>query len=104
MTYDPFRGVGDATRRQILELLRGGERTVGELAANLPISRPAVSQHLAVLIESRMVTRRREGTRNFYRLDPEGFDRLRAEIDSLWGDAMAAYGEYAEREEETDNE
>lgn len=82
---NPFVALGDATRRGIVEALREGERTVGDLAAGLPVSRPAVSQHLAVLKAAGLVVERAQGTRHFYRLDPIGLVRLHDRLDAMWG-------------------
>jgi DNA-binding transcriptional ArsR family regulator len=82
---DPLEALGDATRRAIVEGLRGGERTVGDLAASLPVSRPAVSQHLGVLRAAGLVLERPQGTRRWYRLDPIGLVRLQARLDAMWG-------------------
>jgi DNA-binding transcriptional ArsR family regulator len=105
-TYEAvLDALGDRTRRQIVEHLRGGPLSVGELAARLPVSRPAVSQHLAVLRTSGLVRYEEHGTRNFYRLDPAGLDDLRAWIDSFWQAVLGRYAEHvrqdaAHREEE----
>ena len=90
--------LGDATRREIMERLRTGPRPVGELAADLPVSRPAVSQHLRVLKEAGLVTERREGTRRIYGLDQEGLRDLRAYLDSFWEQALAGFRAAAESE------
>ena len=90
--------LGDPTRRAILERLRAGPRAVGELAEGLPVSRPAVSQHLRVLEDAGLVVARRQGTRRLYRLDPDGLDGLRAALDSFWTDALAAYAAAAQEE------
>ncbi len=88
---DPLEALGDATRRSIVEALRAGERTVGDLAGSLPVSRPAVSQHLAVLRAAGLVVDRPQGTRRWYRLDPIGLVRLQQRLEALWGlDAEAA--------------
>ncbi len=84
-TIDPFEALGDATRRAIVEGLRDGERTVGDLAADLPVSRPAVSQHLGVLKAAGLVLERPQGTRRYYRLDPIGLVRLQDRLDAMWG-------------------
>ena len=90
---DPFEALGDATRRAIVEGLRDGERTVGDLAADLPVSRPAVSQHLGVLKAAGLVQERPQGTRRYYRLDPIGLVRLQGRLDVMWGlDETAAAG------------
>ncbi len=82
---DPFEALGDATRRAIVEALRDGERTVGDLAADLPVSRPAVSQHLGVLKAAGLVVERPQGTRRYYRLDPIGLVRLQGRLEAMWG-------------------
>lgn len=91
--------LGDPTRRAIFERLRSGPRAVGELAQGLPVSRPAVSQHLRVLRDAGLVTEQREGTRRIYRLDPDGLAELRAAVDEFWSDALAAFVRAAESRE-----
>jgi DNA-binding transcriptional ArsR family regulator len=86
---DPLDALGDATRRAIVEGLRDGERTVGDLASGLPVSRPAVSQHLGVLRAAGLVLERPEGTRRYYRLDPIGLTRLQNRLDAMWGAEIA---------------
>ena len=95
-----MEALGDATRRAIFDSLREGPRSVGELAQGVPVSRPAVSQHLRVLKEAGLVTEERRGTRRIYRLDPDGLGELRRALDELWTDAIAAFAAAAEREEE----
>jgi DNA-binding transcriptional ArsR family regulator len=90
--------LGDPTRRAIFERLRSGPRAVGELADELPVSRPAVSQHLRVLKEAGLVTERRNGTRRLYRVDPDGLAELRAYFDEFWNEALAAFKAAAEDE------
>lgn len=90
--------LGDPTRRAIFERLRSGPRAVGELADELPVSRPAVSQHLRVLKEAGLVTERRNGTRRLYRVDPDGVGRLRDYFDEFWNEALAAFKAAAESE------
>jgi DNA-binding transcriptional ArsR family regulator len=90
--------LGDPTRRAIFECLRGGPRSVGEIANGLPVSRPAVSQHLRVLREAGLVSERREGTRRLYRVDPEGLRELRAYLESFWDEALAGFKAAAESE------
>lgn len=80
--------LGDPTRREILERLREGPRAVGELADDLPVSRPAVSQHLRILEEAGLVRHTREGTRRLYRVDPAAIDQLRAYFERFWSDAL----------------
>jgi len=83
--------LADPTRRAIYERLRERPRSVGDLAAELPVTRPAVSQHLKVLQAARLVRFHREGTRHVYRPDPAGLAALRAYVESLWDDALEAY-------------
>src|SRR3954464_13407824 len=90
--------LGDPTRRAIFEQLRSGSRSVGEIASELPVSRPAVSQHLRVLKEAGLVTERRNGTRRFYRVDPEGLGELRRYVEEYWSEALTAFKAEAERE------
>jgi DNA-binding transcriptional ArsR family regulator len=92
--------LGDATRRAIVEQLRQGPRAVGELARDLPVSRPAVSQHLRVLKEAGLVIDRRDGNRRIYRADPAGLAALRAELERFWTQALANYKEIVESKEE----
>jgi DNA-binding transcriptional ArsR family regulator len=81
----------DLTRRALLERLRGGPMSVGELAEGLPVSRPAVSQHLRVLKQAQLVRDEASGTRRYYQLDPRGFATVRSYFDSFWGDALEAF-------------
>ena len=90
--------LGDPTRRAIFEQLRRGPRAVGEIASELPVSRPAVSQHLRVLKDAGLVTERREGTRRLYRLDPDGLGELRDYFDDFWTEALAGFKAAAESE------
>jgi DNA-binding transcriptional ArsR family regulator len=83
--------LGDPTRQAIVELLSGGPRAVGEIARDLPVSRPAVSQHLRVLKEAGLVTDHQQGTRRLYQLDPTGAAAVRAYLDRLWDSALAAF-------------
>ena len=87
----PLDALGDPTRRQVFELLQQGPRSVGELAAALPVSRPAVSQHLRVLESAGLVTHRRQGTRHLYELDGSGVVELRAWVDGFWDEALARF-------------
>jgi DNA-binding transcriptional ArsR family regulator len=91
--------LGDRTRRQIFESLRGGPRSVGELADGLPVSRPAVSQHLRVLKQAGLVTDRKQGTRRLYRVDPGGLAGLRDYFDGFWGEALARFAAEARKEQ-----
>jgi len=83
--------LGDPTRRAILARLIGGPLPVGELARDFPISRPAISQHLRVLKEARLVTDRASGTRRVYALNPDAFESLRAYFDRFWTHALVAF-------------
>ena len=83
--------LGDATRMAIFQKLSGGPIAVNELARMLPVSRPAVSQHLRVLKEAGLVTDTKAGTRRLYQLDPEGVARLRAHFDQMWTKAMSNF-------------
>ena len=83
--------LGDPTRRAIFELLARRSRSVGELAAELPVSRPAVSQHLRALKDAGLVVDRPEGTRRVYQLNPAGVAALRNYLDRVWSDALAAF-------------
>lgn len=83
--------LGDPSRRVILRALKPGPRSVAELAAELPVTRPAVSQHLKVLLEAGLVAYERQGTRNLYRLDGRGIAPVRAWVDDLWGEALQRY-------------
>jgi DNA-binding transcriptional ArsR family regulator len=88
---DGWAALGDPTRRAIFERLADRPRAVGELASELPVSRPAVSQHLKVLKDARLVIDRPAGTRRIYQLDPGGVRELRDDLDRFWSKALAAY-------------
>ena len=90
--------IGDPTRRTLLGLLRKQKMSVGEIAARLPVSRPAVSQHLRVLKEAELVKEQREGTRHYFTLNPEGFADLRHYIDSMWQDALQSFAAYVHKQ------
>jgi DNA-binding transcriptional ArsR family regulator len=83
--------LSDPTRREVFERLRSGARSVGEIAQGLPVSRPAVSQHLKVLKDAGLVTDRAEGTRRVYHIDPKGLAAMRAWLDQFWDVALTAY-------------
>jgi DNA-binding transcriptional ArsR family regulator len=93
-----IEALGDGTRRSVFELLRKGPRAVGELARDLPVSRPAVSQHLAVLRKAGLVRGERYGARTLYRIDPRGLEILRRYVERLWDDALGAFKAAVERE------
>jgi DNA-binding transcriptional ArsR family regulator len=97
MAYQVAAALADPMRQQILEKLREGPRAVGEIAAGMTISRPAVSQHLKVLKESGLVAETRQGTRHYFAIAPEGIGELRIYLDSLWSDALAAFARHVEK-------
>jgi DNA-binding transcriptional ArsR family regulator len=88
---DAWTALGDPTRRAIFERLVDGPSAVVDLASALPVSRPAVSQHLKVLKHAGLVVDRPAGTRRIYRVDPDGLAALRADLERFWGKALAAY-------------
>jgi len=92
-----FGALADPTRRRVMESLRSGPRAVGDIASGMPVSRPAVSQHLKVLKEAGLVTDRAEGTRRVYYLDPKGLAALRAWLDQFWDRALADFQREAEK-------
>jgi DNA-binding transcriptional ArsR family regulator len=95
-----FAALADPTRREVFERLAGGPRAVGELAEGLPVSRPAVSQHLKVLKEAGLVVDRAEGARRVYQIDPRGLGQLRAWLDRFWDVALEAFKAEAEKPED----
>ena len=94
---DGWIALGDPTRRLIFEHLAERPRAVGELAGELPVSRPAVSQHLKVLKEAGLVIDQPAGTRRIYRLNPDGLAELRAQLDRFWNQALATYKQVVEQ-------
>jgi DNA-binding transcriptional ArsR family regulator len=92
--------LGDRTRREIFERLASGPRSVGEIAHDLPISRPAVSQHLQRLKEAGLVSDHAEGARRVYRIDPAGLGAIRQWLDRFWDDALAAFKAEADKDSE----
>ena len=88
--------LGNATRRRIVRILAPGPRSVGEIAAELPISRPAVSKHLRVLEDAALVAHESQGNRNLFRLHPAGFDAARRWLDAFWDDALSRFVMVAE--------
>ena len=90
--------LGDATRRAIVDRLLRGPVSVGKLAEEFPVSRPAISQHLRVLKQASLVSDRVEGTRRVYQLNPQGFESLRAYFDQFWSIALAAYQQKVEEQ------
>lgn len=89
--HNALVALADPTRRCIFERLKRGPRAVGKLAAGLPVSRPAVSQHLKVLKEAGLVQENREGARRVYQIDPKGLGQLRAWLDQFWDEALEAF-------------
>jgi DNA-binding transcriptional ArsR family regulator len=99
MAYgNALAALADPTRRKVFERLRSGAKPVGAIARGLPVSRPAVSQHLKVLKEAGLVTDRPEGTRRVYYIDPEGLGALRAWLDGFWDEALAQFKTQVEAE------
>jgi DNA-binding transcriptional ArsR family regulator len=103
VTYESvLDALGDRTRRQIVQVLRGGPVAVGELAERLPVSRPAISQHLKVLQACQLVAYEPVGTRHLYRLDPAGVRELRAWLDDFWEGALEQFARYAAEQAATE--
>src|SRR5579872_4274360 len=100
MTYDTaLAALGDPTRRRIFEQLKSGPQAVGAIARGMPVSRPAVSQHLKVLKEAGLVTDRPNGTARLYSIDPKGITAIRAWLDQFWGQTLAAFQAEVESDE-----
>lgn len=97
---DGWAALGDRTRRAIFERLAARPCAVGELASGLPVSRPAVSQHLKVLKDAGLVVDQRAGNRRIYRVNPDGLGELRADLDLFWNSALAAYKVAVEQQQE----
>jgi DNA-binding transcriptional ArsR family regulator len=98
MTYgNSLAALADPTRRKIFERLKRGPSPVGVLAEGLPVSRPAVSQHLKVLKEAGLVSEEQDGARRIYRIDPEGMGKLRRWLDGFWDDALGNFKAEAEK-------
>jgi DNA-binding transcriptional ArsR family regulator len=97
-TRSVWDALADPTRRSIFERLRFGPQSVGELAAGLPVSRPAVSQHLRVLEQAGLVSHRANGTRHVYRVEPNGLAELRDYFERFWGDALERFAAEARKE------
>ena len=100
MTYAErvLEALGDPTRRTVFKRLRAGARSVTDIADSMDVSRPAVSQHLAVLKAARLVTDRAEGTRRLYAVDPRGIEAVRGWLDGFWDKTLAAFKAAAEEE------
>ena len=97
---DGWTALADPTRRTILELVTARPRAVGELAELLPVTRPAVSQHLKLLKTAGLVLDRADGTRRIYRADPRGLQELRAQLDRFWSQTLANFKELVESQED----
>src|SRR5262252_1335454 len=98
MAYDKaLAALADPTRRRVFERLRSGPKAVGAIARGMPVSRPAVSQHLKALKEAGLVADRPEGTRRVYFIDPHGLGSLRRWLDQFWDEALAAFQAQVER-------
>jgi DNA-binding transcriptional ArsR family regulator len=103
LVHAGFDALGDRTRRQLLELLRGGPTPVGELAGQLPVGRPAVSKHLRVLEAAGLVEHRSRGTRNLYALAPDGLVVLQQWLVEVWDTALSSFASYVEAEADADD-
>ena len=95
-----FAALGDPTRREIFARIAERPRAVGELARELPVSRPAVSQHLRVLKDAGLVMDRAEGNRRIYQADPAGLAALRAQLDTFWNQALATFEQVVDHDTE----
>ena len=100
LTYEErvLDALGDPTRRAVLKRLRGGGRSVGEIAQGMEVSRPAISQHLKILKAARLVTVQAEGTRRVYAVDSRGIESLRKWLEGFWDEALTSFKLMAERE------
>ncbi len=99
VAIDAFGALGDPTRRTIFERVAAAPAAVGDLARGLPVSRPAVSQHLKVLKEAGLVTETQAGTRRIYRVDPRGIAAMRDWLDAHWATALDAFKAFADQQE-----
>lgn len=97
LTVDPWHAVADPTRRRVLARVAGGPCSVSEIARDLPVSRPAVSQHLRVLLDARLVDVQRDGRARVYRLRPDGLETLQRELESFWNQTLATFKTVAEQ-------
>ena len=95
-----FAALADPTRREIFERLAKHPLSVGELAAELPVTRPAVSQHLKVLKDAGLVDVRQDGTRNVYAVDPKGLETMRHYLDRFWSSSLISFKQFVEQEED----
>jgi DNA-binding transcriptional ArsR family regulator len=101
-TLDPWAALGDPTRRSIFARIAAAPRAVCEVAETLPVSRPAVSQHLKILKDAGLVLDERAGSRRIYRVNRDGLNRMRAELDSFWNDTLLAYKQLVEQPDPAD--
>lgn len=101
---DTFTALADPTRRAVFEAVFRAPAAVGDLAKDLPVSRPAVSQHLKVLSDAGLVTARAEGTRRVYSVRRAGLEELRTWLDGFWDDVLAGFAEEIKRQEEGDSD
>jgi DNA-binding transcriptional ArsR family regulator len=104
LALDPWDALGDPTRRAIFRRIAQGPCAVGEIASTMPVSRPAVSQHLRVLKDAGLVTDRAVGTKRIYAVDATGLTRLRFDLDLFWTGALAAFKAAAEAPDTDDQE
>jgi DNA-binding transcriptional ArsR family regulator len=95
-----LNALADPTRRQLIERLKSGPRAVGDLARGVPVSRPAVSQHLAVLKAAGLVRDVADGTRRVYEIDPKGLGAVRAWLDDMWGNALERFSDELDKDPE----
>jgi DNA-binding transcriptional ArsR family regulator len=96
--WEMLGALSDPTRQSVIHLLRSRPSTVGELASQLPVSRPAVSQHLQVLKSAGLVEEERRGTRHYFRLNAKSLAELRGHIDAMWRDALTSFSDFAKKE------
>jgi DNA-binding transcriptional ArsR family regulator len=96
-TADPWQALADPTRRSVFARVAGGPCSVTEIARDLPVSRPAVSQHLRVLLDARLVDVHQQGRLRVYEVRPDGLDELRSELDFYWRSALTRFKDLAER-------
>ena len=99
---DGWAALGDPTRRTVFARLAAAPSAVGELADTMPVSRPAVSQHLKILKNAGLVLDERAGSRRIYRVNPDGLNQMRTELDSFWNDTLTAYKQLVEPPDPTD--
>src|SRR5438045_1110811 len=99
-----LKAIAEPTRRQILVLVRGGERSAGEIASHFDVTRPAVSQHLTVLKDAGLITERRDGTRRLYSVRAEGLEDLRKFLEDFWDERLTRLKQLAEEKEKSKDE